>query len=112
MAGAIFPATLFDLPLRQPDARDLRPRINDGGNRLVVHVGGFPRNDLGRDHAFVLGLVRKHRPRNAIADCEHVRQIGSHLIINGDLATLRQRQSQPWRVYSGQRRTSANGRSP
>jgi hypothetical protein len=59
-----------------------------------MHVHRFTRNHLGRDHAFVLGFVREHGTRNAIADRVDVREVGAHLVVDEYFAALAELESE------------------
>ncbi len=51
-----------------PDPRNLRMRIDHRRNRLVVHLGEVPSDQVGDHHALFLALVRQHRPTHTVAD--------------------------------------------
>ena len=46
-------------------------------------------DDFGDGNAFVLGLMRQHRPAHDIADGVDARHVGSEMLVDDDAATLR-----------------------
>src|SRR5439155_23318255 len=88
---------------------DLGPCVDNRRDRLVVHVRRLPGDHFGGDDALLLGLVREHRPGYAIPDCEHVRQVGPHLVIDEDLAFSPELQAERRRVDPDERRSPAEG---
>ena len=59
-----------------------------------MHVRRLAGNHLRGYNALFLGFMGKHRTWYAIADCVDVGQIRAHLIVDDNLATLRQSESQ------------------
>ena len=64
----------------QADAGNLRHRIDDRGDHLVVHDADLAGEDLGDRDPLVLRLVGEHRPRRDVADGKTDRVLGVHII--------------------------------
>ncbi len=88
LADLVGTAALLHLRLGEAAGRDLRPGVDHPRHVVVVHVRRLPRDHLGRDHAFVLGLVREELPADRVADGEDVREVRAHLVVHDDLAAL------------------------
>src|SRR4029453_14837347 len=58
--------------------------VNDAGNRVIIHVTGFPPNDFHAGDPFVFGLVRKHRTRNHIADSVNAFDVRAKMFVHFD----------------------------
>src|SRR3546814_13058756 len=54
----------------------------------MVHDSGQPRDILGAGDAFVLGLVREHRPRHDVADRPDAVDRIAEIMVSLDLAAL------------------------
>src|SRR5262249_21143663 len=67
-ADAVLPTALLDLLFSQADARQLRGRVDDARDGVVIDVWLLPREVLRNGDAFLRRLVRQHRPRDQIAD--------------------------------------------
>ena len=70
-------AALFELFFRRAHSGDLRHRVDDARDRLVVHVACLSSDDLRNGDTFVFGLVREHRPAHDVAngvDAGHARR--------------------------------------
>ena len=68
LADAVGDPHLLKLLLSLADGSDFGRRIDHGGNHRVIHVAGFSRKDLSHRYAFLLRLVREHRPLDHIAN--------------------------------------------
>ena len=78
LADLVGDAGLLQLLLGLADRSNLRRGIDHARDHVVIHVTRLPGQDLGDGDAFVLGLMRQHRPGNDIADgvdAGHVRRI-------------------------------------
>ena len=93
-----------DLVFGEPDGRDLGPGVDDGRHVVVVHVHGLAGDHLGRDDAFLFGLVREQLAADAVADGVHVRQVGAHLVVDDDLAARAEREPERRGVDAAERR--------
>ena len=82
LANLILHASGLELLLSLADPRDLRVRVHDRRNRVVVDVP-VPRLDVldSRDALF-LGLVCEHRAEGDVADAFHARHRGVKLVVN------------------------------
>src|SRR5690606_5309385 len=69
---------------RQPGPGDLRVRVGDGRYGPSVERTLLSRRHLGRDLAFVAGLVREHRAAGQVADGEDVRHVRALLLVDLD----------------------------
>src|SRR5438105_2704320 len=67
-SGGVGDTGLLQLFLGLADRRHFRRGIHDAWNNIVIHVAGLTGDDLGTGDAFILGLVREHRPCHHIAD--------------------------------------------
>ena len=65
LADLVGDARGLELLLGLADGGDLRERVDDVGDHVVVHVARLAGEDLGHRHALVLGLVRQHRTRRS-----------------------------------------------
>ena len=61
-------AMLAGLRFGQADTRDLGHGVDDRRDHIVVHDAGQPRDIFGDGNALVLGLMRKHRAWDDVAD--------------------------------------------
>src|SRR5262245_1662306 len=68
LAHLVGNAGFLELLLVAADHRDLREGVDDVGNHLVIDVTGKAAEDFRHRDAFVLGLVRQHRPGDHVAD--------------------------------------------
>src|SRR4029079_9921222 len=82
------PAVLLDLRLGLADPRDLGRRVDDGRNRLVVHLGHMARDELRDHHALFRALVREHRAAHDVADRPDVRHRRAAMRVDVDEAPL------------------------
>ena len=76
------------LLLRQTDARELGPGVDDVRDRVVVHVRGLPRHALDGDDALLARLVREHRTRDDVADGEHAGDARLEAVVHDDPPAL------------------------
>jgi hypothetical protein len=65
-----------------------RRRIDDGRDRLVVHLGDVAPDELGDHDALFHSLVREHRAAHQVADRPNVRRRRSALVVDLDEAFL------------------------
>src|SRR5207247_1682524 len=68
LANADVDLLFFRLIFGQTYAGQLRIRIDDSRDSVVIDVTGFARDDFDARDSFVFGLVRKHRARDHIAN--------------------------------------------
>src|SRR5688572_30804829 len=103
LARSILATGCLDLMFGESDGSDLRPRINDGRHRLVIHVCLVPGDHLSRDDTLFLGLVGEQLPAYGVPDRIHVWKIRAHLGVDGDVAALSEIQPKSFCVYAGKR---------
>ena len=90
-ADRVIDSGLLKRLLRQPDGGDLGRGVDHAGDRIVVHVRGLPRDDLGGGDPFFLGLVREHRPGDHVADGVDAWRAGLEALVDLDAALPVQR---------------------
>jgi len=84
LADLVLHARGRELLLGLADPRDLRVRVHDRRDRVVVDVP-VPRLDvLDRRDALLLGLVREHGPEGHVADALDPRHRGVELVVDDD----------------------------
>src|SRR5262249_37882560 len=81
-------ACLLELLLTFAHRGELRVRVDHVGNDIVVHVAGLPGEDLRHRNAFVLGLVRQHRPSDHVADRIDAGHVALVMRIDDDAAAV------------------------
>ena len=70
------------------DRGDLRERVDDARDDVVVHVARLSRQHLGDGDALVLGLVGEHRPAHHVADGVDAGHVGREVVVDDDAAAL------------------------
>ena len=104
-------ALVLGLLLRVAERRDLRLRIGGPRDHVVVDgMGVLPRDRLGRDDALGLRGVRQHHLAGAVADGVDVGDVGAHLVVDGDGATLGERHAGVLEAVALGARGEADGR--
>ena len=83
-ADAHIDPLLFRLIFGETDAGQLWICVNDTGNRVVVHVTGFARDDFHARDPFVFGFVRQHRTGNHIADGINAFDVRAEMFVHFD----------------------------
>ena len=86
LADIVGDAGGFQFFLGFPDRGDFRIGVDHVGDGVVVHVPGLPDQDFGDRDAFVLGLVRQHRPGDDVADRPDAGDIGGIMLVHHDAA--------------------------
>ena len=79
-----FDPFFFRQIFREADAGQLRIGVDDSGNHVVVHVTGFAGDLFDAGDAFLLGLVRQHRPGNDVADGVDAFDVGAKMFVHLD----------------------------
>ena len=108
-ADLVRPAGRFDLFLGLADPGDLGRRVDDGRDRLVVHLGDVARDQLGDHDAFFHALVREHRAADDVADGPDVRHRRAALLVDLDEAALVERHLHVGREQPGRHGPAADG---
>jgi hypothetical protein len=85
---ALYYAGLLQLLLGLADGRDFGAGVNDARDDVIVHMAMLTGDDLGYRDAFVLGLVRQHRPGDDIANGVDAWHIGAVLVISLDFTAV------------------------
>src|SRR5215208_197860 len=103
LADLVGKAGFLDLLLVLADRGDLREGVDDVGNDVVIDVTGVTADDLSHRDAFVLGLMRQHRPGDHVADRVDARHVAGKLRIDDHAAAIVQAdadvvQPQPLRI--------------
>jgi len=70
------------------DPGNLRRRVDDRGDNVVIDVSVTPGDAIGDRNALLLAFVRQHRPAHAIPDGPHAGDPGLAGIIDPDEAPL------------------------
>ena len=78
----------FQLFLGFADGGDFRIGIDHVRNHVVVHMAGLAGEDFGDRDAFLLRLVRQHRPGDDVADGIDAGDIGAEMRIDDDAAAI------------------------
>ena len=92
-----------------PTPCDLRVRVDDRGDCVVVDVPRLPRHRLDRRDALFLGLVREHRPRDHVADRPHAGHGRPVVVVDLDEAALVHRDTELLRAQPVGVRPSTRG---
>src|SRR6516164_6769781 len=100
------PARLH-LLLGETDPGDLRRRVDDEGNHLVVHLAVAAGDQVGHHHALLLALVSEHRTAYAVTDGPDVLDTGTAVLVDLDEAVLIELYA-----VSGANRSLVYGRRP
>jgi hypothetical protein len=79
---------LFCPVLREAHAGQLRIRVDDSRNDFVIYVTGFPGNHFHAGDAFLLRLVRQHRPSDDVADRVKAFDVCLEVLVNFDAAPI------------------------
>ena len=90
LADPVLDAVALQLLLGAPHRRHLRPGVDHGRDRLVVHVPGLPGDQLDDGDTFLLGLVRQHLAADDVADGEDAGDVGLEVVVDLDEAALGQ----------------------
>ena len=104
LPDAVLAAALLRMTLAEADGGDFGPGVDDARNAAIVHVHRLPTDHFGRDDAFLLSLVGEHRPGNAVADREDVRQVRPELGVDQNLAARAEREPERRGINPGERR--------
>mmetsp|Transcript_23619 Transcript_23619/g.41871 ORF Transcript_23619/g.41871 Transcript_23619/m.41871 type:complete len:299 (+) Transcript_23619:2259-3155(+) len=88
-ADFVFAALLFQGFFGLAHVADLRMGVDHTGDHVIVHVAMMACDLVGGGHAFVLGLVREHRPFDYIANRVDTRDVRLPMGIHLDLTALR-----------------------
>src|SRR5438309_8398023 len=87
-AALVLPAARLDLLLGESHPGDLRRRVDDRRDHVVVHLAETPGDEVGDHHALLLALVGQHRAAHAVPDRPHTLDTGAAGLIDRDEAAL------------------------
>ncbi len=90
-ADGVGHAGLLQLFLGLADGRNFRRGIHNAWDNIVVHMAGLAGDDFRARDAFVLGLVRQHRPRDDVADRIDALHAGREMRVDLDAAAIVER---------------------
>ena len=100
---------LLRLLLGDADAGRLGRGVDDAGNDVVIHVARLARDALRDGDAFLVRLVREHRPVDDVADGIDARHAGLPVIVDRDAAALGQLHARLVEIEPGRERLAAHG---
>jgi hypothetical protein len=84
ISHVVLSPSLFELVLSLSNPSDLRVRVNDGGDSVVVNMTMASSNLFRDGNALLLGLVSKHGTNHDITNRENVLLVGPELLVNLD----------------------------
>src|SRR5262245_12429602 len=87
-SGLVGAPACLHLLLVETDPGDLRRRVDDERDDLVVHLAEAAGDEVGHHHAFLLALVSEHRAAHAVTDGPDVLDTGTAVLVDLDEAAL------------------------
>ena len=87
----VFDALGLAVLFGQSGPGDLWVGVRDGGDLPRVEIGRMSRGVLRRNMGLVDSFVGQHRLADDVADLEDVRHVGPHLLVDGNEATVADR---------------------
>src|SRR5262249_40323032 len=95
-----FNPLLLGLIFRKTDARELGIGVYDIGNRFVVHVAGFARNNFQAGDSFVFSFVSQHGSSGHIANGINTFDVRAVMLVHFDAFLFIQRYAYFFRAHT------------